>query len=159
MLRWFVSLHSPSYPISLRKDKLIDQCPDNAPAVAVGSSTAGADAAMEEKQNPTRATTPDASAFLPAPDTLLPSTPQKKKGKGKAADESDPMASMGFPETFTPSINRTLNMLGNPDKDGAAASVKVPPLPEGLTVAQMKARLTGKKIKCVFRPCCLYDRS
>ncbi|KAI0780010.1 DNA glycosylase [Fomes fomentarius] len=144
MLRWFVSLHSPSYPVSLRQDKLIDQDTDDAP---VGSS---ADVAAETedgagRQNGLRAATPDASSLPPAPDALaaVPSTP-KKKGKGKGAEEPVE-AGMALPTPFTPSINRTLNMLGKPD--GHKAAVNVPPLPEGLTVAQMKARLTGKKIK------------
>lgn len=147
MLRWFVSLHSPSYPVSLRQDKLIDQDTDAVPA---GSS---ADVAAETadgaaRQNGLRAATPEASSLPPAPDALatVPSTP-KKKGKGKGAEEPVE-AGMALPTPFTPSINRTLNMLGKPD--GHKAAVNVPPLPEGLTVAQMKARLTGKKIKCVF---------
>ncbi|KAJ7262179.1 DNA glycosylase [Mycena haematopus] len=48
-----------------------------------------------------------------------------------------------LPPTFTPSINRTL---AKPARDDG-----VPPLPEGLTVAELKSRLTGKKkIKGAF---------
>ncbi|RPD59779.1 DNA glycosylase [Lentinus tigrinus ALCF2SS1-6] len=138
VLRWFIALHAPTYPVSLRKDKLIDQDADDSPVSGSQQVLAAA-----------RATTPDASSVPPAPDTLLPSTP-KKKGKGQAADGATAgraETSMGLPEPFTPSINRTLNMLGKPD-DMGGAEVKVPPLPEGLTVAQMKTRLNGKnKIK------------
>lgn len=140
LLRWFIALHAPAYPVSLRKDKLIDQGADDSPA-------SGSQKVLDKA----RATTPDASSVPPAPDTLLPSTP-KKKGKGQAVDGTagaQPDTSMGLPEPFTPSINRTLNMLGKPDEVGGA-EVKVPPLPEGLTVAQMKTRLSGKnKIKYV----------
>ncbi|TFK89109.1 DNA glycosylase [Polyporus arcularius HHB13444] len=137
LLRWFVALHAPAYPVSLRKDKLTDQGADDSPV-------SGTPKLLEEA----RATTPDASSVPPVPDTLLPSTP-KKKGKGQASDGTAAAAetSMGLPEPFTPSINRTLNMLGKPG-EGSGTEVKVPPLPEGLTVAQMKTRLNGKnKIK------------
>ena len=51
-----------------------------------------------------------------------------------------------LPDAFTPSINKTLNMLGDPE--AASTLVNVRPLPDGLTVAQMKTRLNGKaKIK------------
>lgn len=140
LLRWFIALHAPAYPVSLRKDKLIDQDADDSPV-------SGSQKVLEEAH----ATTPDASSVPPVPDTLPPSTP-KKKGKSQAAGggaAAEPETSMGLPEPFTPSINRTLNMLGKPDEAGGS-EVNVPPLPEGLTVAQMKTRLNGKnKIKYV----------
>ncbi|KAI0743612.1 DNA glycosylase [Daedaleopsis nitida] len=139
MLRWFISLHSPSMPVSLRKDKLVEQEVED----AIEGGSAG-------EPNVARAATPDVSSLPPALDALLPSTP-KKRGKGKAtagdsAAEKEPVESgMALPQPFTPSINRTLNMLGKAEEGETTA--KVPPLPEGLTVAQMKTRLSGKKVK------------
>ena len=85
------------------------------------------------------------SSIPPVPS--LPSTPapKGKKGKGRAAagnkNDSDTEEDTGvLPTPFTPSIMKTLNK--------ASASSDVPPLPAGLTVAELKKRLeTKKKIK------------
>ena len=75
-----------------------------------------------------------ASFVLPAPTA----TKVKGKDKGKTAAEEAEEASL-LPPAFTPSINKTLNML---------PKTAVPPLPQGLTVAQLKTRLEKKtKIK------------
>ncbi|KAI8972201.1 DNA glycosylase [Trametes punicea] len=132
LLRWFISLHSPSHTVSLRKDKLVDQGKDE-PLSGNMSPSAGAEADSEAISMP-RATTPDASSVPPAPDSLLVA-PSTMKGKGTAA----------LPEPFTPSINKTLNMTATLSEDGGG--YLPPPLPEGLTVAQMKSRLSGKKVK------------
>ena len=107
-----------------------------------GDTTVGA--GIAGGSNDARASTPDASSIPPAP---TPSTPNKKgKGKEKAAPALAADAGLALPDAFTPSINKTLNMLGGPD--AAESTINVPPLPAGLTVAQMKTRLGGKaKIK------------
>ncbi|KAJ7925297.1 DNA glycosylase [Mycena leptocephala] len=86
-------------------------------------------------------------------------SPTKKKGKKKENDDALPVfgessqvveetpktpppvedasALVPLPPTFTPSIKRTLAK--------AAKNDGVPPLPEGLTVAELKSRLDGKK--------------
>ena len=141
MLRWFISLHSPSHAVFIRKDKLSDQ--------EATDTQLSADNGASQTQDEMRDTTPDASALPPALDALASSAP-KKKGKGKAATGTAAEADTGMvlPPAFTPSINKTLNMLGNLDEVGIG--FQAPPLPEGLTVAQMKTRLTGKnKIKWV----------
>ncbi|EJF65257.1 hypothetical protein DICSQDRAFT_159443 [Dichomitus squalens LYAD-421 SS1] len=143
MLRWFISLHSPSHAVFIRQDKLNDQDTTDTQLTA----DSGTSQEISQSQNEVRATTAHASALPAAPDALSPSV-QNKKGKGKAAKEAAVEADTGMvlPPAFTPSINKTLNMLGNPDEVGIG--FEVPPLPEGLTVAQMKTRLTGKnKIK------------
>ena len=145
MLRWFISLHSPSHAVFIRKDKLSDQEATDTQLSADNGASQGASQSQDEM----RETTTDASALPPAPDALASSAP-KKKGKGKAANGTAAEADTGMvlPPAFTPSINKTLNMLGNPDEVGIG--FQAPPLPEGLTVAQMKTRLTGKnKIKWV----------
>ncbi|PIL36242.1 hypothetical protein GSI_01904 [Ganoderma sinense ZZ0214-1] len=142
MLRWFVSLHAPSYPVSIRKDKLLDQ---NTDTQLAGTSSEEATQESSASQSQVRAATPDVSAPPPDPALAAPPAP-KKKGKGKGANGAgtDADTGMALPPAFTPSINKTLNMLGNTDE----ILFQPPPLPEGLTVAQMKTRLNGKnKIK------------
>ncbi|KAH9855095.1 hypothetical protein C2E23DRAFT_607092 [Lenzites betulinus] len=135
LLRWFISLHSPSHPISLRQDKMT--CPTQSDAVDAGGSV-----------TQPRAATPDASSILPAPeDTPMPPPAAKGKGKNKAGKtaEQDGGSAMPLPPMFTPSINKTLNMIPTSTKDGGEYTP--PPLPESLTVALMKSRLSGKKVK------------
>ena len=101
---------------------------------------------------------PDGSSVPPAPAPGAATVPKaaakgrgkaKAKANGKEKETEKEEADAGvLPPPFTPSINKTLNMLGNPDEVGIG--FQAPPLPEGLTVAQMKTRLTGKnKIKWV----------
>ena len=142
MLRWFVSLHAPSHPVSIRKDKLIDQ---NADPQLAGTSSGEVARESSTNQSQLRAMTPDGLAQPSAAALPAPPAP-KKKGKSNAADGGGTEADTGMalPPAFTPSINKTLNMLGNTDE----VLFQLPPLPEGLTVAQMKTRLNGKnKIK------------
>ncbi|KAI0769793.1 DNA glycosylase [Trametes elegans] len=139
VLRWFTSLHSPSNPISLREDKLSDQ-DQGEPVASNRPPSTGAEGAGGPMTVP-RAATPDASSIAPAPDSLLvPGT--AVKGKEKTADEG---ATMGLPKLFTPSINKTLNMQTTSGED--EGELQPPPLPEGLTVAVLKSRLSGKKVK------------
>ena len=134
MLRWFVSLHSPAYPVSLRKDKMADPEGDSQVG-AVGS---------QDATDGRRAETPDPPSIPPTPAPPTPHKTGKEKTRAAAGGPAD--AGMPLPDAFTPSINKTLNMLGGPD--AARASMAVRPLPAGLTVAQMKTRLGGKaKIK------------
>lgn len=152
VLRWFVSLHSPSYPVSIRQDKMADPEGDTQVGAGGGSGGSGGDdggggSSSSEPGARARATTPAAAAPSIPP---APATPNNKKGKGTAGVGGGGAADAGMalPDAFTPSINKTLNMLGAPDAAEARAGVQ--PLPEGLTVAQMKTRLGGKgKVKCV----------
>ena len=129
VLRWFVSLHSPAHPVAIRQDKMED--PEGDSQVTLGSAAEGSQEA--------RGATPD-EASIPRAPASAPTSPEKE-GSGEAAG-----AGLPLPVAFTPSINKTLNMLGDPD--AAGTMIQVPPLPEGLTVAQMKTRLNGKaKIK------------
>ncbi|KAH9931148.1 DNA glycosylase [Epithele typhae] len=127
-LRWFISLHSPSVPISIREDKLADPTIDGALTGRVSGDGQEAETS-----------TAGASGIVPAP--VRPS-------EKTAGTESNAAGGTGLslPDAFTPSINKTLNMFGDPSLDGTL--VNVPALPSGLTVAQMKTRLNGKaKIK------------
>lgn len=131
LVRWILSLHSSKHSIAISPKKLPKSNTDND---------------QEETQHPIdvqevltlspRATTPDASTFPPGP---LPMTPKKKRNTNKdelSPDDEIPMP----PPVFTPSINRTLNKI-MPDR------YVPPPLPEGLSVAELQRRIEGKKIK------------
>lgn len=125
LIRWFLSLHNPSYTIDISPQKL-PKAPD--------------EKEEEETGGPSDALTPSApTAFPPVP--ALPETPKKNRGRGKAkATESDDDDDLGpLPPPFTPSINRTLNARVPEEVR------RVEPLPEGLTVAVLKSRLDGKK--------------
>lgn len=148
MLRWFVSLHSPStHPVSLRKDKLSKE--DEIQATVAGNM-APPMGALGEGGSVTmpRAATPDASSILLAPDASVePVSAPEGKGKKKAVDDVAPAGGSEnpLPAPFTPSITQTLNMKTTTTEDGGKYTP--PPLPEGLTVAVMKNRLSGKKVK------------
>lgn len=99
-------------------------------------------------------------SFSISPEKDKVASPTKKKTK-KSKDEDDTLPVFGqaseseqpprtpppveegssmvpLPPTFTPSIKRTL-------AKPARADSLAPPLPEGLTVAELKSRLDGKK--------------
>lgn len=89
------------------------------------------------------------SSKLPEEDTLhdLPSTPKNVASNARLPVEDTSTTPLGdvtssgavqLPPAFTPSIQKTLNR--EPENPPAA-------LPEGLTPAILKARLTGKKVK------------
>ncbi|KAL6310439.1 DNA glycosylase [Sparassis latifolia] len=143
VLRWFLSLHSPSYSVTLAANKLPknpeeDEQETDGPE-KVDPSANGNTETLPSTTGASRALSPDASSVLPAP--ALPQTPVRNgKGKAKASegDDSDDSATV-LPPPFTPSINKTLHSL---NANGEPPS---PPLPEGLTPAVMKSRLDGKK--------------
>ncbi|KAI9068248.1 DNA glycosylase [Trametes sanguinea] len=146
LLRWFISLHPPSHPVSLRKDKLTDQ--DKGEPITISLSPSKVANSQEDESVDTmqRVATPDASSVLPTPDAPL-APKSVAKGKEKAVAEGLPAAPAlsALPDPFTPSINKTLNMTAT--LTGEDGDYVPPPLPDGLTVAQMKSRLSGKKIK------------
>jgi DNA-3-methyladenine glycosylase II len=120
LLRWFLSLHSPSHGFSLSpekidsdKDVLASQDKDALPSFGEESS----------QQREDRAASLDISSVPPA------------------ADDENGLQLPTMPAPFTPSINRTLNKVR---KNNAEAPL---PLPEGLTVGILKSRLDGKKVK------------
>ncbi|KAJ7188268.1 DNA glycosylase [Mycena filopes] len=100
-----------------------------------------------------------AYSFTPSPSKDKAASPTKKKEKKAKADDDDALPVFGqssdateenpqtpppdgsamipLPPTFTPSIKRTLVK--------AAQDDGLQPLPEGLTVAELKSRLDGKK--------------
>ncbi|KAG2750324.1 DNA glycosylase [Suillus brevipes Sb2] len=129
MLRWFLSRHSSKHAFTLSPHKLS------------GGET------HDDKTK--RAST---SAMGPPPTTpALKSTPGSQRTKDVEPDNEvlptpsesqsqTPALITSIPEPFTPSINKTLE----------ADAMNSEPLPEGLSVANLKTRLEGKKIKGAF---------
>ncbi|EIW83020.1 DNA glycosylase [Coniophora puteana RWD-64-598 SS2] len=125
LLRWVLALHSPAHSFSVSPDK-----------TSLDKRDSQSEASVDEDDEPLNVNakgqtgltgTPAApSSFLPAPTSATP----------LASMSSMPI----MPTPFTPSINKTLH-------DVRKAGAAIPPLPEGLTVASLKGRLTGKKVK------------
>lgn len=127
VIRWFLSLHSPTYNYTL-SDKKNESRPSK-PKKKMKTQSEEEEEAEEENDKTTsvadieRPLTPDVSS---APPGGLPSTPKTDTG------------APALPPAFTPSINKTLHKAQN-------TSFVPEPLPEGLTVTALKARLDGKK--------------
>ena len=131
LVRWILSLHSHKHSVSISPKKLPKSNADNDQAETQQSTDL-----QEVLTLPPRAITPDASTFPPEP---LPVTPKKKRNPNEddlSPDDEIPLP----PPVFTPSINRTLNKI-------MPARYAPPPLPEGLSVAELQRRIEGKKIK------------
>lgn len=159
--RWFLSLHSPQHPIMISPKKLPDNQKEGnkdeesqqSIEIKRNGQASQSDVRMndpstqESTQNSQRATTPDLSSLPPIPLPDEPVTPVRDgRSVGRTADEdvNGRMDIAAPPPAFTPSINRTLNKQLPPQYN-------VVPLPAGLTVPELKTRLTGKKkIKYVF---------
>ena len=151
VLRWFLSHHSSKHPFALSPQKLGGIGPDTNTTERASTSTMGpplthasriVDSQLIDVGNnngvlPTVVGSPtqsqsqlppgSADQFCIQPATLL-ATPS--------------VASL--PESFTPSINETLN----------TDPMNTEPLPDGMSVPILKSRLEGKKIKYVT-PCLL----
>lgn len=151
LLRWVLARHSSSHNITISPKKLprppseekIEE-DDVLPVLGETSKVA------EQNEEPDNV---GVSSIPPIPAILTPATPApaRKKGKSKApakkkanSEDTDTDEDRGLldllPTPFTPSFKKVLNK--------TSESEKTPPLPAGLTVAEMKKRLdTKKKIK------------
>jgi DNA-3-methyladenine glycosylase II len=73
-----------------------------------------------------------------------PATPMKDSTELPVSEEESPMemtsGAVQLPPAFTPSIQKTLNK---------EPEFPPPELPDGMSVSVLKARLSGKKVKCV----------
>ncbi|KAF8513023.1 DNA glycosylase [Hysterangium stoloniferum] len=143
LLRWILSLYSPndSYTISPKK---LPKPPGDVSDEAVAEQLPSISIATD---------TPDESGIL-----LIPVTPKKKGNNGSALGSETPLSSPDkggiatgskglFPEPLTPSVNKILNKGVSMGVNGENTT---PSLPEGLSVAILKSRLSGKKIKGSF---------
>lgn len=147
LLRWILALHSPDYSVTISPKKL--PRPDEDPAEpALQNPDPQADPDVLPSLAETSTAVSDASSAPPAPapaETVLPATPARKHAaQGGATDDKDDGAGVNvLPTPFTPSIQKTLRAVPE--------TLAVPPLPQGLTVAQLRTRLEKKtKIKGAF---------
>lgn len=153
MLRWFLSRHSSKHSFTLSPHKLSGGSDTNtteqasastmgppatpAPRITTGSQLTDAEiindvlptlGSLSQSQTPPQPSPTDQSSVPPAP---LLGTP--------SVASLNPISAL--PESFTPSIEKTLD----------ADPMNTEPLPNGLSVPILKARLEGKKkIKYVF---------
>jgi DNA-3-methyladenine glycosylase II len=139
VLRWFLSLHNPDYHIDISPKKLSESQTDagtqkdgdgtqkatdgDADALPVFGDAGGSEAP---------ATPPRRTATLPTLDVGLSAHPT-------VASTPSALGLPSLPPAFTPSFGATLARTA--ERSGTLPS----PLPAGLTVAEIKARLAGKK--------------
>lgn len=132
---WALSLHSTKHPCEISPKKLSMAVETQESQESEKDVTDAMEVAVQSIDPLERAKTPDVASFPPG---AAPSTPTKTKGDSNKENEEVPLP----PPAFTPSINRTLNRKLPPQYQPA-------PLPEGLSVKELQARLDGKKkIKC-----------
>ena len=134
-----LSLHSPKHPCEISPKKLSTAVETQDSQESDKDVVDAIEVAMQSSDPLERAKTPDVAAFPPG---AAPTTPTKSKSKldDEGASEEVPLP----PPAFTPSINRTLNRTLPPQYQPA-------PLPEGLSVKELQARLDRKKkIKSVL---------
>jgi DNA-3-methyladenine glycosylase II len=127
LVRWFLSLHSPTHLFALSPEKVSSQ----------GKST---------EANLNLAASESHDALLEVVDAAYNSKAVGDVATGArtpiSKDEDVDLPSV--PPPFTPSIHKTLDR---------SAIMEPVPLPEGITVAMLKSRLEGKKkIKYVADP-------
>jgi DNA-3-methyladenine glycosylase II len=146
VLRWFLSLHSPTYTINISPDKVKSAKEKKAEAKATpegtgkgkgkkGKTKANEDALPvfgEASGTAPEITADDVSSVPPGPASASP----PKDGRNQTEEVSAQAELASMPTPFTPSINRTLN---------AVKGSNPPPLPDGLTVNILKSRLDPKK--------------
>lgn len=129
MLRWFLSRHSSKHAFTLSPHKLSGGETNDDKTKRASSSAMG-----PPPTTPAPKTTPGSQRTKDVePDNEVLPTPSESQSQTPALIKS-------IPEPFTPSINKTLE----------ADTMNTEPLPEGLSVANLKTRLEGKKIKYVI---------
>ncbi|TFK44684.1 DNA glycosylase [Crucibulum laeve] len=137
LVRWFLSLHSPSHSFSISPQKVGGQASEKKKESKAKKSTKKD---KEDDALPVPGVSKDADAGIEqSPDiSSIPPATNLKNG------DSEGLASL--PPAFTPSIKKTLNKPATSN-----GSVAPPALPKGLTIAELKSRLDGKKkIKGAF---------
>jgi hypothetical protein len=132
VLRWFLSRHSSKHAFTLSPHKLSGGESNDDKTKRASTSTMGPPPTTPApKKTPGSQRTRDVE-----PDNEVLPTPSESQSQTPASIQSIP----AIPEPFTPSIDKTLE----------ADAMNTEPLPEGLSVAHLKSRLEGKKIKYVI---------
>lgn len=132
MLRWFLSRHSSKHTFTLSPHKLSGEKSNDDKAKWASSGTMGPPSTTPApKQNPGSQLTGDVE-----PDNEVLPTVSESQSQTPVSINSIPT----LPEPFTPSIDKTLE----------ADAMNTEPLPEGLSVTDLKSRLERKKTKGVF---------
>lgn len=132
MLRWFLSRHSSKHAFTLSPHKLSGGQSNDDKTKQKSTSAMG-----PPPTTPALKTTPGSQLTGDVePDNDVLPTSSESQSQLPASIESIP----ALPEPFTPSIDKTLE----------ADAMNTEPLPEGLSVANLKSRLEGKKIKGAF---------
>ncbi|KAI5826604.1 DNA glycosylase [Schizophyllum commune Tattone D] len=140
LARWVLALHSEKDPVAISPQKLSDQDRE-AQASAKSAKTASAkrDASVKRGAKPkakNRDAVPDVASMLaPQESSVLPVEGGDPDGVPADADEED--SDGPLPPPFTPSVDK---VLARGAEDGPP-----PPLPAGLSVTELRTRLTGKK--------------
>lgn len=119
LVRWFLSLHSPTHLFALSPEKVSGQ--GKSIEATLNLSASESDDALPEVVD---------AAYKPR------AVEDVATGDGTPISEDEDVDLPAVPPPFTPSIHKTLN---RPTSTGRL------PLPEGLTVATLKSRLEGKK--------------
>lgn len=142
LVRWFLSLHSPSHNYSISPEKVGGQSTTKKKATTKKQKEKAAEASAPVKEDElpifgsslveTEASTSELlDVSLPDISSVLPRTSED----GEPGDNG--MAAI--PPAFTPSIKKTL------DKPAVDAGSEPVPLPAGIDVGLLKSRLDGKK--------------
>jgi len=139
LVRWFLSLHSPSHTFAISPEKIGGQSDGKKLKNNAKVSTI-----EDNDELPTFGPRATSSSNVPASGPTNPPAssvqPTDCVNDGEAAEsEIAPM-----PPPFTPSIKHTLN---RPAAEPGSSTI---PLPDGLSVSVLKSRLDGKKIKGAF---------
>ncbi|KAI0032241.1 DNA glycosylase [Vararia minispora EC-137] len=141
VLRWFLSLHNPDYRIDLSPKKVSQAQAEQEAQTQDESQVTDTDTLPvfgEAGSSEAPGTPPRRTATLPAIDVDANNTSSSKTRPGVAPTPSM-LGLPSLPPAFTPSFDQILNHTAE------EAGTLPMPLPAGLTVAEIKARLSGKK--------------
>ncbi|KAI4523756.1 DNA glycosylase [Schizophyllum commune Loenen D] len=132
LARWVLALHSEKDPVAISPQKLSDQ---DREAQASAAKTASVKRGAKNKPKDRDAVPDVASMLAPQESSVLPTEGDDPDGVPANVEDED--SDGPLPPPFTPSVNK---VLARGAEDGPP-----PPLPAGLSVTELRTRLTGKK--------------
>ncbi|KAL1664732.1 DNA glycosylase [Schizophyllum commune] len=133
LARWVLALHSEKDPVAISPQKLSDQ--DRKAQAQASAKTASVKRGAKAKAKERDAVPDVASMLAPQESSILPVEGGDPDGVPANAQDED--SDGPLPPPFTPSVNK---VLARGAEDGPP-----PPLPAGLSVTELRTRLTGKK--------------